>query len=117
MAHTITSGATVITPTAVDEYESSATPGTIIHEIINREDPDVTLRPASLRRGVLNLSFRTDAASRAAEEALATPGVWTWDAPVASVGMTFVVAGGDLGRRMMTTGRWLVTVPFVEVAP
>lgn len=117
MAHTIASGATVISPDAVDEYESRSTPGTIVHDIINREDPDVTLRPASTRSGSLKLTFSDQVASRAAEDALRTGAVWTWTAPIPELSMSFVVYGGDIVRRWMSSGRWVVEVPYREVYP
>ena len=117
MAHTITSGATVITPDAVDEYESSSTPGNLVHEVINRVFPDATLRPASSRKGPLMLTFSDQVASRLAEQALATAAVWTYTAPIPELSMTFIVHGDELKRRWLRTGRWVLEVPFREVSP
>jgi hypothetical protein len=81
MPTTLTSGATVITPNTVDGYQSARPAQTIIHRVIGRADPDVTLRPAGTRTGTLELVFGVEATAIAAEQALAGADVWTLSDP------------------------------------
>lgn len=115
MAHVITSGATVLTPTVVEDYESASRVGTVVHDIIGRADPDVTLRPAATRTGRLRMTFPDEASSRAAEIAFRAPAVFAWTAPLSSVSMTFVPQD-DITRRLLDTGRWVLEVGYREVA-
>lgn len=57
MSVTITSGSTVIVPDLVLAHQDEIVGGSIIHEIIGRTDPDITLRPASAPSGTLRLFF------------------------------------------------------------
>lgn len=124
MATVITSGATVIEPTAVIEYASSRDGGTIVHPIIGRPAPDATLRPASLRKGRMQLVFAAataEADSAAAENALAAAAVFTVYSPDrTTVQMSFIIpSDGTLTRTLSaTTGvSWTVQFDWVEVAP
>jgi hypothetical protein len=117
---TITSGATIITPDIVDGYDSAREAQTILHRVIGRADPDVTLRAAGTRSGTLSLVFGVEAEAYAAEQALAAPDVWTLTDPDRlTIGMVFVVAGGTLDRALVNETRdgWTLSVPFVEVLP
>lgn len=117
MAHTLTSGATVITGFLIDEYESSREIANVLHQIIGRPSPDVTLRDAKLRTGRLALSFPDETASFSAEEALSGGRVWSLQSDVATATMTFVLDPRDtLARRVETTGRWVVSFGWQEVS-
>lgn len=116
---TITIGATVITPTVVDGYESSRQSGNIVHQILGTSSPDVTFRPAQLRRGSLRLVFASEAAAKAAEDAHATAGTCELsDGDVETVDMVYVV-DGEIRRTLDDATRhvWVVTVDFQEVSP
>lgn len=127
MADLIVTGSTVIAPTLILGYESSRPGGAIVHPIIGRPDPDVTLRPAGRRTGTLELLFAgeelaaNEAAAAAAEAAHATPAVFTLtstDRP--SLAMSYVVpATGRIARQLdaATRNAWTVRIDFHEVAP
>lgn len=117
MSTVITHSSGVITPTAVDGYESARTPRTIVHTILGRSDPDITLRPAGLRSGTLTLVFATGAEASGAEAVLRTPEVFALTNPdVPEMAMSFVVAEGDLRTVLGDTRQsWNVDVPFREV--
>lgn len=125
MTVTITyAGATTpIQPYDITQYETSRTAGTVSHPIAGRADPDATLAPAGLRRGVLWLVFDTAAASADAESKHALPAAFTLaDDENPSVNMYYVVSGGEISRRHdrdLVDGRalWLLGVPFQEVVP
>ncbi len=119
MADVITSGATVITPTLILGYESTRAPGTIVHDIIGRANPDVTLRPAGTRTGRMELGFIGEADSYAAETALSTAAVFTLtstDRP--TVALSFIVKeGGTITRTLddETRNAWTVAFDWREV--
>lgn len=108
-----------ITPEVVNGFEASRAARTIVHTILGRSDPDITYRPAGLRKGELSLVFGTGAEAAAAEAILVTPQIFTLSDPdVPEVAMSFVVADGDITRALdlETQSVWIVGVPFQEVA-
>lgn len=113
---TITQGATSIVPALVLGYTATRAAGNVLHPIIGRASPDVTLRPAALRTGTLTLFFTTAAAAWIAHNTHALPGKLTLtDLDIPQIGMVYVLAGSltialDDGRR-----RWVVTVDYQEV--
>ena len=116
-------GSSIITtastqPVYVLGYETSRASRNVFHDVIGRSDPDVTLMPASLRTGTLELLYTTEAAALEAERMHAVMAVLTLaDIDVPSVGMTYVV-DGTLQRRLdATVGVWTVSVPYREVRP
>lgn len=118
MSTTITHSGGSIVPAVVDGFEASRQMRTIVHTILGRPDPDITYRPAGLRKGTMTLVFATGAAAAAAEAALVVPQVFTLNDPdVPQVAMSFVVADGEVSRSLDSVTRvaWLVTVPFQEV--
>lgn len=116
---TLSNGTDTITPILVNGYDTSREARTIVHDILGREDPDVTLRPAGTRRGTLELVFDDEASAAAAVTAHAAAGVWTLtEVDVPTIAMQYVVVDGDLGRRLdETRAAWLVTIPYREVLP
>lgn len=116
----ITHSAGTITPIVVNGFGASRTARSLVHEILGRPDPDITFRPAGMRSGTLKLVFATGAAAAEAEAVLVVPQVFTlFDVTVPQVGMSFVVAGGDVTSTLdeETMVVWIVEVPFQEVAP
>jgi hypothetical protein len=114
---TLSDGTTTLTPALVDGYDAAQDTRTIVHELIGG-GVEYTLRAAGTRAGTLTLVFPVELDAETARAALAQPAVWTLTDPDRStVGMRFVVAGGQLGVRLDETTRdvWLVTVPFREV--
>lgn len=119
MATVITHSTGTITPEEVNGFASAREARTIIHTILGRSDPDVTLRPAGLRTGTLKLVFATGAASAAAEAVVRYPQVLTLsDADVPEVGMSFVVAEGEITNTLdlETQAVWVLEVPYQEVS-
>lgn len=119
MATVITHSTGVITPEVVNGFESERETRTIVHTIIGREDPDITLRPAGLRTGTLTLVFATGAQATAAEIVLSFPQLLALaDPDVPEVAMSFVVPPGRLAAKLDPESRrtWLLEVPFQEVA-
>lgn len=120
MSATITHLAGTIVPELIDGYTASREARTIVHDIINRSNPDVTLRAPGLRRGSFRCLFPVQGDAIAAYGTLGTPQVFTiTDPEVPAVGMSFVVAEGDLDIELddETRAAWWVIVPFVEVNP
>jgi hypothetical protein len=117
MASTVTHSTGTITPTAIEGYESEREAYTVVGDILNRSNPDVTFRAFGLRTGSFRLIFADEAAALAAEAALSVPQVLTINNPdVASLVMSFVIAGGSLSLQQ-DTHFWRLLVPFHEVTP
>lgn len=117
---TLHNGTDTVTPVLVTGYVSQRETQSVVHRIIGRADPDVSLRPAALRTGTLELLFDSEADAEAAELAHAGSAVWTLtDTDRSTVGMIYVVADGSITRTLddETRDYWLVAVPFVEVSP
>lgn len=112
---------TPIAPIVVDGYESQRTSGNVVHNIVGRSSPDVTLGPASLRTGTLELVFPDELDAKAAEDAHALPVAFTLSSDDRStIEMYYVVNNNDRVRRALddeTREVWIVSVPFQEVAP
>ena len=109
-----------IEPVLVLGYTSRRAVRTIVHDILDRADPDVSMAPAGSRAGRLELLFADELEAETAELVLAQPAVWEFaDADRSTVGMAFVVAGGELERELVdeTRNHWIVRVPFREVSP
>lgn len=121
MTSTITSAGGNVTPTLIDGYQAEREARNILHEIINRSDPDVTFRAPGLRRGAFTCVFASQTDAVAAYGILSLPQSFTIaDSDVPSIGMTFVVPDGETIKIALdtTTRRtWIITVPFAEVLP
>lgn len=119
MATTLTNGTDTVTPVLVTGYESARETQTVVHRVIGRADPDISLRPAALRTGTLELLFDSETDAEAAELAHAQAAIWTLtDFDRSTVGMSYVVADGSVTRTLDDETRtyWTVAVPFVEVS-
>jgi len=119
MTTTISIGGQYIAPDLVTDIQTSVDVPTVVHRIIGRSDPDITLQAAQLRAGTLEMLFPDGYAAASAVIALSYPGVATLvDTDVTSIGMSFVVTGAmSTGMDTQDTRRWRVTVPYQEVAP
>jgi len=116
MPSIITFDASTLTPTVVEGYEGASEGRNIIHDILGRSNPDVTLRPAGLRKGTLTLHFISETQSRSAENLARTAGVGIFSSTERpTLAMTFVVGTGSIIRRATEYGSWVVTFPFQEV--
>ena len=120
MATTITAGSVTITPTLVEGYAATAPARTLVHDILGRTAPDITLRPAGLRTGTLTLLIAVEARAVEAFTALCAGVVCTLASDERSISMPFIVPDGQqVGIKLDDTTRdhWHITVPFQEVAP
>lgn len=116
---TSTSGATLL-PELVMGYSSAREGGAVIHEILGRADPDVTLRVKATRTGTLSLLFLDEAQAAEAEAELSGAATFTLntggDRP--TVDMSFIasgVAARTLDEDTLTV--WVVDVDYREILP
>lgn len=122
MATTLTRGANVIAPTLVDGYMSTMEAATVVHQIIGKSEPDVTLRPSLMRSGTLRMAWLTTGAETdSAQAATWLQGTGPWvlaSSEASSINMSFVVSG-RIDRELDPDSRqwWTVSVDFQEVAP
>lgn len=120
MSTFITTGTETINPTEILEYADESDGGNLIHRVLGRAAPDVTLRPGNLRTGTLTLGFEgpdSETDSAAARTLLNTGTVFALaSTDRATVEMAFVRLG-TVGRQLESTTRdaWIVTVQFQEV--
>lgn len=121
MATIITHEADTITPTQVLGYSAEREAGNVVHPILGRSNPDVTLRPASLRTGTLSLGFQGDTSEEDSAECAeihAVGGVFSiFSTERATVEMSYV-SNGRITRELDDESRdaWVVTVDFQEIA-
>ncbi|WP_449408366.1 hypothetical protein [Microbacterium maritypicum] len=116
MSTTITHAGGTITG-SMQEWDANAEARSIVHTILGRADPDITLRPTGLRRGEFTLVFPSGAEAAAARAVLAVPqSLSLSNSGVDEVAMQFVVAGGDLGHSLSSGGVWSLRIPFQEIA-
>lgn len=116
MSTTITWGTQSVYPELVTGYDSRRESGNLLHMVIGRADPDVTLKAAGLRQGTLEVWCSGHATALAVEALHAQVGVLHLtddDAP--GLGMDYVVAGPVEVRPEIGTTRWLVRVAYAEV--
>jgi hypothetical protein len=107
-----------VEPILVDGYETTRAARSVVHTVVGRTFPDVTLRAPGPRRGALRMLFATEAEAVRAFAILSEPRAFTLSEPdLPGIGMRFVVADGDLSAGLDDTTRrvWWVRVPFVEV--
>lgn len=105
-----------ISPILVTEYSAKRASQSVVHKIMGRTDPDVTLRPAALRTGSLTLLFSTQADAQNGADLLGVLGVSVLsDTDVPGVGMSFI-ATGDLAVQE-DSPNWTLALDFTEVTP
>lgn len=117
MANTIFDGFTTITPNLITGWESTQESRTVVHQVIGKSSPDITLKPAGLRNGTLELVFFSSASavsaraflSQARKFILATDESWLTE-------MHFVVSGSlSWTLDEQTQKAWIVSFEFQEV--
>lgn len=108
-----------VTPELVLSYQSSRASGNVIHDIPGRDNPDVTLRPAGLRTGTLELFFAEEADSRAAEGVFAASGTFALIADERPTVAMYFIVSGTIERELesQTRKRWTVRVGYQEINP
>jgi hypothetical protein len=115
---TVTKGAITLTPLLMIDPEYSRESGNIVHKILGRSTPDITLAPALLRTGTHKFLCADRSAAVALEALHTSPGVLTLvDATLDGYGMKYVLANGSLTSApdAAVRSRWIVQVPFQEV--
>lgn len=117
MAITITMGASSVAPQLVLGYKTTRQGKNLIHPIVNRADPDVTLAEAGLRTGTLELLFLNLTDALAGELLHAGVGACQLeDTDLPGMNMFYVVDGAiGLALDEETRLRWVVSVDFQEV--
>lgn len=118
MSTTITVDTTVITPTLVEGYEVTRTSQNVVHTILGKPDPDVSLRPAGMRSGTLELLFNTEADAWTAHDALCSGEVCALaSTDLGGIDMAFVVTeDATITLDDDTRKVWHVEFGFQEVA-
>lgn len=144
MTTIITQGDIVIHPDVVDGYQASSESNTKVHKILGRSNPDITERPADLRKGTLRLVFGgagsggvvyvivdgivvgvgtsigdAEARSAEAETVHNSGGVFSLQSDErTTIVMDYIVPEGSSARRELdgaTRDVWIVSVDFQEV--
>lgn len=120
MAFSITAPSTAVTTIPlVQGYDVARESGNLVHEILGRTDPDITLKPLKLRSGTLTLfmgSNMADATDLVEQlEELGVQFLQSTEAPLAD--MYFVLSGSVKLAHDDDTQTFSVTVDFQEVLP
>lgn len=99
-------------------YQTTRNAQTIVHPIIGRAEPDVTLRPAALRTGTLRLFFLTEATAHACELMHASAATFTIaDTDRPTFAMRYVPQGAITRQLEDGARRFVVEVGFQEISP
>lgn len=119
MAITITqfNGSNITNPNLVLGYDASLPSRNVIHDVMDRADPDVTLREAGSRSGELALFYSNRAAAWDSVAMHKAANVFQFaDSDISQMAMKYVV-DGDISIALDEQSRlyWLVTIPFREV--
>lgn len=119
MANTITDGTTVITPELILGWDATQETRNVIHTIIGKAAPDVTLKTAGLRTGTLELLFLTAADAITARTMLTQALPFLIESDEAFLdNFRFVVAGAISSVLEDTTrSLWTLSIDFQEVTP
>jgi hypothetical protein len=118
MATTITAGSLSFTPDLFTGWQATQESRNVIHAIIGRTYPDVTLKPAQVRTGTLEMFFAVGSESFAARSILASGAVFTItsDETPWIDGLTFVLSGSILSAlNDDSRSSWMLSADFQEV--
>jgi hypothetical protein len=114
----ITAGSTTLAPDVVSELSTQRESRSNVHVVLGRPDPDITLRPASLRTGRLQMVFADEAESLTAEQLHSSGVVLALASPERpSLDMSYIVTGRVERDQDTTRTAWTVTVEYQEVTP
>jgi len=118
MTTTISSGATTITPELVTGWESSNETYNIVHDILSRSTPDITLRGSTTRSGTLTMLFLTEASCETARALHAGANVLTLaSTEITAANFDYIVAGPVVTMlENVTRSYWTLTVDYREIA-
>lgn len=122
MTQTISGPSGSVTVHHLDGFRSSRPSATRAHTVIGRQDPDVTVGPLGLSKGRIDVwcATLTDAVALETLHEGGGPFTLTMDDPGLSITYEVDGDGGDVERLVASsetaTPRWVVSIPFVEVA-
>jgi hypothetical protein len=118
MTTTISSGATTITPELVTGWESTNETYNIVHDILSRSTPDITLRGSTSRSGTLSMLFLTESACEDARALHAGANVLTLaSTEITAANFDYIVAGAIATALEDDTRRyWTLSVDYREIA-
>lgn len=120
MATTImrsTDGQQVKPELVLNGWQSDDEPQSRIHTVLGREWPDITLRPAAARTGTIRLLFPTAADAEAARVFHRAAAVFTTTSDLPWMPAAYVPNGAIRQAQQEQSARWVLEVPFQEVAP
>lgn len=119
MANTITDGTTVITPELILGWNASQATRNIIHPIIGKASPDVTLKAAGLRTGNLELLFMNATEAETARTMLSQALPFLIESDEAFLDNFRFVVASSISSALEDTTRnmWTISVDFQEVTP
>lgn len=119
MTTTITTGATVITPEIITGWNTSQDSRNVIHEIIGRQDPDVTLQAAATRTGTLEMVFTSASAAETARQAFVNGTTFLIESDLTWLDGLTVVMNGSISTALedVTRELWTISADFQEVTP
>ena len=114
---TITSGTLTFTPELVTAWATSQDSRNVIHDTIGKTDPDVTLKPASTRKGTLEMLFLSASAANTARGILTNGTIFTIsDSETWLNGLKFVMSGTiEAVHEDETRNLWTMTAEYTEV--
>jgi hypothetical protein len=111
-----TDGTLIVPALVLNAWQSDDAPQTIIHPILGLEYPDVTLRPAAARTGTMRLLFLDAAAADAARQFHRAPATFTTVSSLAWVPTKYVPNGPIRAVQQDGEARWVLEVPYQELA-
>lgn len=117
MSTTITHNSTSIYPVLVLGWESTQETRNIVHAIIGKSSPDVTLKPAALRTGVLSTFWTTAANAETCRALHGQLGTFTLaTTELSQVAMTYVVSGAITTKLDSDSQKlWVVDIEYAEI--
>lgn len=118
MTTTITSGATTITPQLVTGWESTNDTFNIVHDILSKSTPDITLRGSTTRSGTLTMLFLTETACETARALHVGANVLTLaSTAITAANFDYIVSGAITATLEDDTRRyWTLSVDYKEIA-
>lgn len=116
---TISSGTLSFTPEMITTWGVSQDSRNVVHTIIGRTDPDITLKPSATRTGTLEMLFTSASSAETARGILANGTVFTIsDSETWLNGFDFVMSGSiSTSLEDSTRNVWIITADFAEVIP
>ena len=117
MTTTILGAAATIVPDLIMEYNTERESRNVLHNIIGKAEPDVSLELDGLRFGTLHLFFESKTDAWIAYDALGTVETWELtDTYHPEIDMNFVrTASMKMGLDPVSRKRWLIEMDYQEV--